>query len=214
VRNLTLSELAECVSIDLGNPEESFDFDAVFTDAEDVVELCGRLITLSSDGHVALAHYTVKEFLVSGYIKDAMPQFWIGCDDVHAELASICLTYLTYDDFPGSDGTSGEALLQNFHEYKFLPYAVQAWGSHAHLGDINNINDTVFDLTMKLLDSGLEAGSNYNTCTRSISIYKKLLGSDSRLPTMILFILRPCLACLEPSQNCWEQVPTLTLKSR
>lgn len=161
VRNLTLSELAECVSIDLSNPEESFDFDAVFTDAEDVVELCGSLITLSSDGHVALAHYTVKEFLVSGYIKDAMPQFWIGCNDVHAELASICLTYLTYDDFSGSDETSGEALLQNFQEYKFLPYAVQAWGSHAHLGNITN--DAVFDLTMKLFESGLDAGSNYDT---------------------------------------------------
>ncbi|KAF3386295.1 Ankyrin-3, partial [Penicillium rolfsii] len=163
VRNLTLSELAECVSIDLSNPEESFDLDAVFTDAEDVIELCGSLITLSSDGHVALAHYTVKEFLVSEFIKDAMPQFWIGCDDVHAELASICLTYLTYDDFSGNDETSGEALLQNLQEYKFLPYAVQAWGHHAHLGDINNANDAVFDLTMKLFESGLEAGGNYDT---------------------------------------------------
>lgn len=162
VRNLTLGELAECVSIDLSSADESFDFDAVFTDAEDVVELCGSLITLSSDGHVALAHYTVKEFLVSEYIKDAMPQFWIGCDDVHAELASICLTYLNYDDFSGSDERSGEVLLQELHEYKFLPYAVQAWGSHAHLAEINNTNHDVFELTMRLFGSGVEAGSNYD----------------------------------------------------
>ena len=163
VRNLTFSELAECVSINLSNADESFDFEAVFTDAEDVVELCGSLITLSFDGHVALAHYTVKEFLVSEYIKDAMPQFWIGCDDVHAELASICLPYLNYDDFSGSDEKSGEVLLQNFHEYKFLPYAVQAWGSHAHLGDINNTHDVVFDLTISLFGPGIETGSNYDT---------------------------------------------------
>ncbi|KAJ5439445.1 uncharacterized protein N7458_010443 [Penicillium daleae] len=163
VRNLTLSELAECVSIDLNSSDESFDFDAVFTDAEDVVELCGSLITLSSDGHVALAHYTVKEFLVSGYIKNAMPQFWIGCDDVHAELASICLTYLNYDDFSGSDGKSGEVLLRDLHEYKFLPYAVHAWGTHAHLGDINNTQHAVFDLTMRLFESGVDTGTNYET---------------------------------------------------
>lgn len=176
VRNLTLGELAECVSIDLSNTDESFDFDAVFTDAEDVVELCGSLITLSSDGHVALAHYTVKEFLVSEHIKNAMPQFWIGCDDVHAELASICLTYLTYDDFSGSEETSGEALLQNFHEYKFLPYAVQAWGSHAHLGDINSTQDAVFDLTMRLFESGIETGSNYDTWYKIYFHQQKMTG--------------------------------------
>jgi hypothetical protein len=46
VRNLTLGELAECVSVDIDNPEDSFDFDAVFTDAEDVVEVFGSLISL------------------------------------------------------------------------------------------------------------------------------------------------------------------------
>ncbi|KAJ6168864.1 hypothetical protein N7497_001707 [Penicillium chrysogenum] len=160
VRNLTLGELAECVSVDIDNPEDSFDFDAVFTDAEDVVELCGSLITLSSDGYVALAHYTVKEFLVSDFIRDTMPEFWIGYSDAHAELASVCLTYLTYDDFSGTEERSGKALLQTFDQYKFLPYAVEAWGTHAHLSDVRN---DVFDLTMRLLNSAADSEGTYHT---------------------------------------------------
>ncbi|KAJ5283126.1 hypothetical protein N7505_001106 [Penicillium chrysogenum] len=160
VRNLTLGELAECVSVDIDNPEDSFDFDAVFTDAEDVVELCGSLITLSSDGYVALAHYTVKEFLVSDFIRDTMPEFWIGYRDAHAELASVCLTYLTYDDFSGTKERSGKALLQTFDQYKFLPYAVEAWGTHAHLSDVRN---DVFDLTMRLFNSAADSEGTYHT---------------------------------------------------
>ena len=109
-----------------------------------------------------LAHCTVREFLVSEYIKNAMPQFWIGCADVHAELARICLAYLNYDDFSRGDGKS-EVLLQDLHEYRFLQYTVQAWGTHAHLGGINNTQDAIFDLTMRLFESGADAGSNYNT---------------------------------------------------
>ncbi|KAJ5093256.1 hypothetical protein N7456_009117 [Penicillium angulare] len=169
VRNLTLEELAECVSINLSEPEDSFDFDAVFTDAEDVLELCGSLVTLTSDGFVSLAHYTVKEFLESSSIKDTMPQFWIGNSDVHTELASVCLAYLTYDDFSGTEDNSGEALVQTFNEYKFLPYAVQAWGFHAHLSDIS---EDLFDLTMRLLESGEKIGSSYSAW-RHIYFYQQ-----------------------------------------
>ncbi|OQE40983.1 hypothetical protein PENCOP_c005G00758 [Penicillium coprophilum] len=178
VRNLPLGELAECVSVDIGNSEGSFDFDAVFTDAEDVVELCGSLVTLSSGGYVALAHYTVKEFLVSDAIRETMPQFWIGYGDAHAELASVCLTYLTYDDFSGTKERSGKALLKTFDEYKFLPYAVQAWGTHAHFSDFS---DDVFDLTMRLLESETESGGNYHTWCHIFFHLQK--SSDQRLKT-------------------------------
>ncbi|KAJ5794740.1 hypothetical protein N7457_001339 [Penicillium paradoxum] len=207
VRNLTLAELAECVSIDLSNSEQSFDFDAVFTDAEDVVELCGSLVTLSSDGHVALAHYTVKEFLVSEFIKSSMPQFWVGNGDIHAELASICLTYLTYDDFAGTETKSGEDLLHEFDEYKFLPYAVQAWGTHAHLsGSLEQISegasDELFDLVMRLLESNATVGGNYDTWYRMFFYLRKITGerfkssSDSPLYFASLFGLPRVVSAL------------------
>lgn len=63
VRNLTLSELAECVSIDFGSADESFDFDAVFTDPEDVLLKQGADIKPSGKGKY---HNALQTASVSG----------------------------------------------------------------------------------------------------------------------------------------------------
>lgn len=50
VRTLTLDELAEALSIDLDDEDSTaMDFDAVWTDLEDVLVLCGSLVTVSLD---------------------------------------------------------------------------------------------------------------------------------------------------------------------
>ncbi|RDW72765.1 uncharacterized protein DSM5745_07937 [Aspergillus mulundensis] len=175
-RNLTLDELAECVSIDPDGAEDSFDFDAVFTDPEDVVELCGSLVVISPDGYVALAHYTVKEFLVSAHIQELMPHFWVGCAEVHTELARVCLTYLCYDDFSTNYDEPGDELLQRFEEYKFLKYAVQGWGAHAHLSEGD---EQVFDLTMRLFE--LDEKENYGLWCH---IYRHLHKASGQRPTI------------------------------
>ena len=61
----------------------------------------GSLITISDDGsHVFVAHYMVKEFLTSEKTFAIMNTFYVGGDDdVEAELAKTCLTYLNFEDF-------------------------------------------------------------------------------------------------------------------
>jgi hypothetical protein len=138
VRTMTLDELAECISIDPEADNTSMDLDAVITDPEDILELCSSLITLSSDRtKVALAHYSVKEFLVSDRVRESLPRFWVGNEDVEAEIATTCLTYLCYDDF--SDGVCAlnelpdqSPVAQKMEEYKFLQYAAQSWAVHAN----------------------------------------------------------------------------------
>ncbi|KAL2793672.1 ankyrin repeat-containing domain protein [Aspergillus keveii] len=204
-RNLTLDELAECVSLDPASGEDAFDFDAVFTDPEDVVELCGSLVIISSEGTVALAHYTVKEFLVSDHIKEVMPTFFVGCDEVHAELATVCLTYLCYDDFSGIPDENGETLLQNYSEYKFLKYAVQSWGAHAHL---SGTNETVFDLTMRLLSSDKDEG-NYSMWRRIYKFLHKASGQRATIPSLSPLYFASLFGLPEAVASLLEEDPDL-----
>ncbi|KAJ5433683.1 hypothetical protein N7491_004278 [Penicillium cf. griseofulvum] len=136
VRNLTLDELAECVSVDISDRGGSFDFDGVFTDGEDVVELCGSLVTLSSDGYVALAYYTVKAF------------------------SSVCLTYLTHDNFAGTRERSGKASLQTFDD---------------------DVSDELFNLIMRLLESDADSGGNHRA--RCHMFFYRQKSSGQRLKT-------------------------------
>jgi len=153
-KSLTLPEIAEAISIDLEDKEscERMDFSAVMTEPEDVLEYCGSLVTVTDDMTVSLAHYSVKEFLVSDRVKDAMVGFYMGGPEVSIELATTCLTYLCFEDFeqvPESD----EELEEKLEEYKFLRYAAHSWAEHS--AECKDKNDpSVQELTLKLLTLG------------------------------------------------------------
>lgn len=158
-RSLTLDELAECIGIDLEEENESMDFDAVETYPENLLKRCSSLVTVTDDGHVSLAHYTVKEFLTSDTARKELETFYIGEEEVEAELAQTCLTYLCYNDFIAGSLADEDAFSEMLEKYKFLDYAATAWGTHVHLSK-GRENDLV-DLTTKLLKSHSEGRGNY-----------------------------------------------------
>ncbi|KAI4248968.1 MAG: hypothetical protein LQ352_005786 [Teloschistes flavicans] len=158
-RSLTLDELAECIGIDLEEENESMDFDAVETYPENLLKRCNSLVTVSDEGRVSLAHYTVKEFLVSESTKKDLETFYVGGEDVEVELAQTCLTYLCYSDFIAGSVADEDALTDLLDQYKFLDYAASAWGSHAHLAERKE--DELLDLSTKLLDAPTEGRGNY-----------------------------------------------------
>jgi hypothetical protein len=164
-RTMSLDELAECISIDTKANNTSMDLDAVITDPEDILELCSSLVTLSADRtKVALAHYSVKEFLVSTRVRDSLPTFWVANEEVESELATTCLTYLCYDDF--SDGVCAlndvpnqTAVAEKLEEYKFLQYAAQFWAVHAHRSAEHD--EDLQTLIMRFFHPKDEAKNNY-----------------------------------------------------
>ncbi|KAI4274984.1 MAG: hypothetical protein LQ337_003548 [Flavoplaca oasis] len=125
-RSLTLDELAECIGIDLDEDNESMDFDAVETYPENLLKRCSSLVTISDDGRVSLAHFTVKEFLVSETTRTELKTFCVGSEEVEIELAQTCLTYLCYSDFIAGSITDEEALEETMSKYRFLDYATTA----------------------------------------------------------------------------------------
>ncbi|CAP62321.1 uncharacterized protein PODANS_0_150 [Podospora anserina S mat+] len=182
IRNLSLEELAEAISIEPDNGEESMDFNAVDTDPEDMLELLGGLVTVSPDRFVSLAHFSVKEFLVSEDICKTKPLFCVAKYETESTLASVCLTYLCYDDFAKPLSPDSDQLQQ----YKFLPYAASAWGLHAKYSEQDDEPDEdVLDLTMRLFH--LTNGSRRNFVTweqyqHRAKSDKALSGVSSRTP--------------------------------
>ncbi|KAI4086273.1 MAG: hypothetical protein LQ344_007691 [Seirophora lacunosa] len=158
-RSLTLDELAECIGIDLDEDNESMDFDAVETYPENLLKRCSSLVTVNDDGYVSLAHYTVKEFLTSDTTRQDLATFYVGNDEVEAELAQTCLTYLCYNDFIAGSLADEDALTDVLDRYKFLKYAATAWGTHAHLS--KGKEEDLLDLATKLLRSLSEGRGNY-----------------------------------------------------
>ncbi|KAK3943389.1 ankyrin repeat-containing domain protein [Diplogelasinospora grovesii] len=156
VRNISLSALAEGIAIDPESGDDCMDFSAVDTDPEDILELLGGLVTVSADKVVSLAHYTVKEFLESDDMRRIKSLFWIGTYEVESQLATVCLTYLCYDDFrqPVGRDRDPEAYGSRLDEYKFLHYATQAWPIHAQHGENDGrVDERLLDLTMRLFQS-------------------------------------------------------------
>ncbi|KAL8856574.1 MAG: hypothetical protein Q9178_006803 [Gyalolechia marmorata] len=158
-RSLTLDELAECIGIDLQEDNEAMDFDSVETYPENLLKRCSSLVTVSDDGRVSLAHFTVKEFLVSEATRNDLKAFYVGGEEVETELAQTCLTYLCYNDFIAGSIADEEVLEESMSKYRFLEYASTAWGVHAHLS--KGKEDGLLDLTTKLLKSPSEGRGNY-----------------------------------------------------
>jgi ankyrin repeat protein len=158
-RELTLTELASAIAINPADDNESLDPDDIM-DPEDILGYCGSLIVVSDDQKVSLAHFTVKEFLTSSRIKETLSIYYVGNEEVHAELAQVCLTYLGYMDFDRSPFTSIHDMTQFFEEFSFLEYASKSWAIHAQ--QVSNSENQIHDLIQQLLHSSFHKRENYN----------------------------------------------------
>ena len=145
MRPLHLKEIAEVVAIDI-NDQPRFDPQRRLPDPEDVVEICSSLITvtdhLSDDQdlnclysesygpYVALAHFSVKEYLTSDIIRQGKAvKFNLDETDCHVTLTKHCLAYLFhFDEF-------GSLTSDIFAEYPLAQYAAMYLPGHARLAE-------------------------------------------------------------------------------
>lgn len=100
----TLSTLTDALTVD--TEELTFKRDDLPLDPEALLEVCGCLVTVlplrKKDFSVQLAHYTVKEFLMSERIKyGAATTFQILNDDVYIFSAKCFITYMVEEDYDG-----------------------------------------------------------------------------------------------------------------
>ena len=139
-RPLRIEELSEVLAIDT-DPEARFDPENRFPDPRDVLNICSSLLTTVSVTHsvtgigdveveeLALAHFSVKEYLTSGRVCKDIEFFGIQTISGNKAIAEMCLAYLVHFDKPLE--FSSEVL----EEFPLADYAARYWFEHAKIVD-------------------------------------------------------------------------------
>jgi hypothetical protein len=132
-RPLSLEEVAEVIAIDVTR-DRAFDRDEVLEDPLDALSICSSLVTrVMVMGRrsrawglyptIALAHYSVKEYLVSDRIKlGRTKQYSLQELDCHDTIARACLRYLVQFAQPricSEDSVGDHALARYSARYWF-----------------------------------------------------------------------------------------------
>jgi hypothetical protein len=131
-RPLSIREVAEVVAIDIAR-EPAFDRNEVLVDPLEALDICSSLVTITTnkaDGRsrpaqqiIALAHYSVQEYLVSDRIKQGEArQYSMQEVDCHIALTKGSLMYLTQFQQPLSTEVLEASALAR--------YAAEFWSRH------------------------------------------------------------------------------------
>lgn len=140
-RPLQIEEIAEVVAVDVED-DPRFDSERRFPEPRDILIMCSSLVTMTAEEtenphaetigeqvrgeHVRLAHFSVKEYLVSERIRAGPAiRYSIRAIDANVSIAEICLAYLLLFDRP----TSSKSRILG--EFPLARYAARYWTQHA-----------------------------------------------------------------------------------
>jgi ankyrin repeat protein len=150
-RPLSVEEIAEVIAIDVaGDP--AFDRDEVLEDPLEALNICSSLVTITineADGRsrsaqqiIALAHYSVQEYLVSDRIREGpAKQYSMQEAECHNAIARGSLEYLIQLQQPLSKETLRASALAR--------YTAEFWSSH--LQKAGDDIEQASQLTMSLM---------------------------------------------------------------
>ncbi|KAM0802047.1 ankyrin repeat-containing domain protein [Usnea florida] len=134
IRPLRLEEIAEVIAIDT-NSSPPFDLGKRFEDPSDILEICSSLVSVEDFRHkteryrkakIRLAHFSVKEYLVSDRIQHGPAFVYSLKEEVSNELiAQDCLVYLLHLIKPDIWRSTLTMV-----EYPLARYAARYWIDH------------------------------------------------------------------------------------
>jgi ankyrin repeat protein len=153
-RPLTVEEVAEVVAIDVAR-DPAFDRDEALEDPLEALNICSSLVTITTNEAeessrpgqqiIALAHYSVQEYLVSDRIKQgAAKQYSMQEAKCHSAIAKGSLKYLAQIQQPLS--------MEVLEESALARYSAEFWSSH--LQKTRDEIERVSQLAMSLMDFG------------------------------------------------------------
>ena len=132
-RPLSLLELCEGVVVD--EEDSTIDEDSRLHPYSVILRVCKGLIVYDEKlGEVALAHSSVKAFLISAKIKETEASFFsFDRQEATRMILRKCLTYLMFHNFDVGCHNR-EHLSDRFENFHLLNYAAFCWAMHAGQG--------------------------------------------------------------------------------
>jgi hypothetical protein len=95
-----------------------------------MVSLCGGLVTIDEQSDIVrLVHYTTQ-----AYFKRAWTHWF---PNAHSEIATISVTYLSFDSFNAGSCSTDEEFETRLSQYPLYSYAGQNWGYHCRAQAMN-----------------------------------------------------------------------------
>ncbi|KAK0624597.1 hypothetical protein B0T17DRAFT_245852 [Bombardia bombarda] len=141
---LTLEELWEAIAIEPGS--RYIDDECRLCSPHELVSLGHSLISVTSSGHVRLAHYSVRKYLLSDKIRThpTLSKFALEFTEEHGQLLRDCLTYLSFDEFHTGPQQSKDGFDDRTRRLPLARYASIAWTYHyrAYLSGTGNSRNT------------------------------------------------------------------------
>jgi len=142
---LSLPELYEAIAIEKGL--SGIDEASLLSSPQDIVDICGSLIRVSENNkEVALAHLSVKEYLLSSKIQESPVArgFALKPTDANTELALLCLTYLSYTPFKHGPVDLETEWLERVEKHPLMEYGSTSWPYHAvRAGQPDKLNTAI-----------------------------------------------------------------------
>ncbi|KAH8672580.1 hypothetical protein BGZ60DRAFT_373737, partial [Tricladium varicosporioides] len=120
-RPLTTTELQYALGVEVGESELD---EENLPEIEDIISVCAGLVTIDEEsGIIRLVHYTTQEYF------ERTQRQWFP--DTHTNITTICVTYLSFDEFENGICPSDEEFKQRLQLNKLYNYAAHNWGYHA-----------------------------------------------------------------------------------
>lgn len=117
---LTLTEIQHGLAVEI--EESSFDAENL-PDIEDMISVCGGLVTYNERSHIiSLVHYTTQEYFEREWL------CWFP--NAHSYIGDICATYLCYDAFGSGRCETLNEFEQRARQYPLYEYAATSLGHH------------------------------------------------------------------------------------
>ena len=153
-RPLGTLEMQHALAVEPGDAQ--FDEDGI-PDISLVLSVCAGIVTVRENNIMGLVHYTAQEYLERRWM-----DFF---SDAQTEIARICLTYLSFDEFARGPSPDDESFDARIKDFPLLQYTSQCWIRHTR--DTSDVE--VKALALKFLKQETKVASSVQASEASKS---------------------------------------------
>lgn len=142
---LTLDEIHEAIAIEQNL--DHLDEESCLSSPQEILTMCGSLVNVSEQGHVRLAHLSVKEYLLSSEIRrnSSVSNFAMLPGEANNELATACLTYLFFGDLANGPSPTSNDFVDRLKRHLLLRHTATGWAYYARASSPTpKLNDLIF----------------------------------------------------------------------